>query len=508
MNHTGPITAEELRQIGGGSSTTSQNKTPKATDIQELMEKFGPPGYHNAKGQLCRLNEPFWAALRAKETDTLYEPAEGRFYCYDSRDGVYHVLTEKKLCTELAARIFEASHSWGETWYPLQRFRASAQISGVIAHLKGQVEERGAFKRRSRYIHCANTVLHFRDDSAIEERAFSPDDRSRNASPLKYDPAATCPRFVSMLLGHLHGDDVEVLQKLAGQALLNHNLTQKVAILDGPGRSSKGAFVGVIRKIVGERNCAELRTKMLDQRFEAARVAGRSLLFGADVNDNFLNEVGASRIKAYTGGDLLDLEFKGTNEVDTVEGHFNIFITCNSQLRVRLQGDESAWRRRLIIIRYERPFDGKRIDGVDEMLVREEGSGILNWCIQGAQKLFEDINQTDGNGEFSLSDRQKKLVNDLLSQSDSLRIFLKQEVSQTNNGCDLSSEELFQAYSRFTQGNGWDALPLSVFERRLPDLMGLFFGSLKSTVRRDGRQVRGYKSVKMRDANDEFEAEP
>src|SRR6516164_6751329 len=187
---------------------------------------------------------------------------------------------------------------------------------------------------------------------------------------------------------------------------------------------------------------------MLNKRFEAARLAGRSLLFGADVNDNFLNEVGASRIKAYTGGDLLDLGFKCSNECGTVEGHFNIFITCNSQLHVRLQGDESAWRRRLVVVRYETTFTGRKIVDIEDMLVRQEGPGILNWCIDGAKKLLADIAQ---HGDLFLSPRQEKIVDDLLSQSDSLRRFLKDKVAKTTHGSGLSSDELFQTYSAFSQ---------------------------------------------------------
>jgi phage/plasmid-associated DNA primase len=139
------------------------------------------------------------------------------------------------------------------------------------------------------------------------------------------------------------------------------------------------------------------------------------------------------------------------------------------------------------------------------MLIREEGPGILNWCVQGAQRLFKNIHNSSGNGKIPLSARQQKFVDDLLAQSDSLRIFLKQKVAATTqDGSDLSSEELFQTYLEFTQANGWDALPLSMFNKRLPDQMAVIFGSIHATVRRDGRQVRGYKQVRLRAPDDEI----
>jgi phage/plasmid-associated DNA primase len=76
------------------------------------------------------------------------------------------------------------------------------------------------------------------------------------------------------------------------------------------------------------------------------RFLGRTVLYGADVGSDFLNCGGASVLKSLTGGDPMTLEFKTTNARPEITCAFNAILTTNAHLRVRLQGDAEAWRRR------------------------------------------------------------------------------------------------------------------------------------------------------------------
>ncbi len=70
-------------------------------------------------------------------------------------------------------------------------------------------------------------------------------------------------------------------------------------------------------------------------------------------------ERGASRLKVLVGGDPISGEGKGLNGDFPMFGTFNIVMTCNSRLRLRLEGDAGAWRRRLLVVRYEKPATGQ-----------------------------------------------------------------------------------------------------------------------------------------------------
>src|SRR5262249_33785145 len=146
--------------------------------------------------------------------------------------------------------------------------------------------------------------------------------RSRNRSPIAYDPDAKCPEFLSKVLGHVDEDDRDLLQQYGGQCLLGRNITQKILILDGVGGASKGAFVLICAGIIGQRNCAALRTKYLADRFEIGRFLGKTLLIGADVPSDFMSEEGAQRMKALVGGDIMDAERKSSNKVFPIQGTY------------------------------------------------------------------------------------------------------------------------------------------------------------------------------------------
>ena len=145
---------------------------------------------------------------------------------------------------------------------------------------------------------------------------------------------------------------------------------------------------------VGRENVTQLRTKFLGDRFETFRFLKKTLLVGVDVEPDFLSTKGASVLKGLVGGDWFDAEQKAAAPVvSRFRATFCALVTSNTRLRLRLKGDVGAWRRRLLIVRYEAPAPKKRIPDFGALLVREEGTGILNWCIAGLDMVLRDIDQ-------------------------------------------------------------------------------------------------------------------
>jgi P4 family phage/plasmid primase-like protien len=486
-------TVKELEGQYGGDKTKSA--LASETDGKELVDRYGFPAFKNEKGKLSKLNEPFWAAYyAAHEPEMLFEADEEEFYYYDEGTGLFRLRSVDLIRKKLAEQILERARAW-PALAELERFRNEPALRGVLAHLRGEVEQHDAFCFGGKIIHLANCVLEVQPDGSFTECAFSPKYRSRNRSPIVYDQSATCPQFEKALLEHLEEDHRELLQKYAGQCLLGRNLTQRILVLDGIGSASKSAFVLLARGIVGATNVYELRTKHLAERFEIGRMVGKTLLLGADVKAEFLSEAGAYRLKALVGGDTLEAERKISNKQFWISGNFNVMITSNSRLRVHLEGDQSAWRRRLAIVRYERPYSGKTVPDIHEQLLRAEGSGILNFFLEGVQKLFRDIQET---GSLMLSERQRQLVNALLSESDSLRIFLRENLC-TSHKCDLTVAEIITEYNRYAIDVGWTPIPIAVAQRQLDDLMLELFGVAKvNCVKRDGKAQRGFFNIRFR----------
>lgn len=354
------------------------------------------------------------------------------------------------------------------------------------------VEEPEAFKRQYGLIHTTNCMLVYnKETEKFEQKEFSQDYLSRNASVFKYDPSADCPEFKKRILGHILEEDRDLIQEYAGQCLLGDNVSQTILLLVGVGGSSKGALVRIIKGVVGERNVRELRTKHLEGRFEIAMFVGKSLLIGADVKSDFLTD----KVKCLTGSDTLEAETKGSSVQKTIEGRFNIIATSNEDMTVDLKGDSSAWDRRLRMVCYDTPFDGEKIPDIELALLKSEGSGILNWCIEGARKLLVR------NGSLLKTELQQKRITDLLRSSESLKLFLLDSIVQCY-GAGLTTEAIVQGYADYCMEQGWSMTKDVV--GKLPDLMMELFQSCSTHSVLEGNKItqkRGYSGVKFHNEN-------
>jgi len=152
----------------------------------------------------------------------------------------------------------------------------------------------------------------------------------------------------------------------------------------------KTQFADIMQGLVQMPNVTELKTKYLRERFELYRFLKKTLIVAVDLDGDFLSTKGAAVIKGLVGGDWHDAEQKGGT------GSFNMLATSNARLRVHLQGDLSAWKRGLCIVRFEAEQRALQILNLGALLVKKEGSGILNLGLVGVQKLMKELPNEGG----------------------------------------------------------------------------------------------------------------
>ena len=460
-----------------------------------LAADYGQPFYLNKDGRVTSINERYWAGLYARENRVIYDPEDKTFYRYVDERGLWEIVTPESIRNTLSDRILEVSRETRQ--FTLEPQITQTKLKAVVGALMGLVEKRGAFRVKKRFIHLANGVIRFSDDADVQFGGFKPEDYSRNQSPYGFDPEAECPRFLNELIyPAVSPDDADLIQRWAGLALFGFNLPQRFLILDGTPNGGKGTLVKIIQALVGIENTYQLRTECLTERFETFRYRGKTLLIGPDVPGDFLMRKGASMLKVLVGGDPLSAEGKGLNGDFAMFGTFNIVMTCNSRLRIRLEDDAGAWRRRLLIVRYENPPPTRRVLEFQDTLLREEGTGILRWALAGFVKLQGEFAER---GDFILTDEQRERIDSLLAESDSLRLFVRDGLERDEDG-DITTAEFQQAYGEFCADKGWNALPTTVIERNAADLMLETWQTAKNhCIEREGRKSnRGWKRVRLR----------
>jgi len=457
----------------------------------ELIDAEGEPYHTSTRGGVI-LNEPFFAAKFMVEHQVFHDTKSRTFFRYEPDRGRW-----SEISTDVIKVMFSNDLKTMADRFSCPQIiskRTNALLTGLTEMLRGHAARLNPFQGAQKVIHVANGMLHL-DGECGDLRSFAPDYYSRNQSPIAYEAGAGCPRFLEEFLGPaLPPEDITLLQKVSGQILLGDNTAQVIVVLHGLGGAGKGTFVEVIEGVVGRENVAQLRTKHLEKQFEIAGYVGKSLLCGRDVPGNFLNEPGAQLLKALVGRDLLDAEIKGGNKRPQILGTYNILITSNSRLRVKLDGDVSAWRRRLLIV----PFVGQAavqpIPGLAQTLLREEGSGILNWMIEGARLLAQDLETA---GRIQLTAGQRQRVECLLCESDSVRDFVRSRVVPAP-GHDVTTDQLVNAYEGFCSDRGWSPQPRRLVQEQLVDAMLDIHHAQRATdIQRQGKNRRGYRAVAL-----------
>lgn len=490
------ITADDVNTVKQDKQDDKKQKyanTDLGNKDSELIKKYGNPYYYNKHGKAESINEGYWAGYHCSRHEEFYEPYEKKFFHYDPTAGLYSPVTPDRIKQEISEYILEQSKDVPG----LEKCRSDKNLNAVANQLRGIVEKTNPFdKTNRRYVHLKNTVLVFDGSGNMKREPFSPNFYSRNQSPIPFDENAKCPRFLNELIKPaLKEGDISLMQKYYGQCLLGHNITQRILIQDGTAGGGKTTSSAITQKIVGLENFTQLRTKHLDERFELYRFLGKTLLVGVDVPGNFLSERGAYVLKGLVGGDLLTTEKKGGNDGFLLHGNFNIIITSNSRLQVRFDGDLAAWKRRLLIVRYELPPPKIKIPDFANILIREEGSGILNWALEGLRMLFDDIRQY---GDIYLGDSQNQIIDTLMAESDSLKHFLKDCV-MLDAELDLSNNEVVENYAEYCASHGWNPKPITIIHREVESLMLELFGVSKShSIIRNGKSAKGFRGVNLK----------
>jgi phage/plasmid-associated DNA primase len=463
----------------------------RSFDLAAHIQNYGPPHYPTKTNLVGSLNERFWAALEAAYNEILFENREGEFYKYAPPVGIYEPFTQHLLLEQIANDIWTASQNWGP-YFPLQVLCNARHLNGVLAHIKGFVQKEGAFDQQRNYIHVKNGVIDL-SSGTPKLIPFDPKLISRNSIPVCYDPKAKCPKFQGELLAPLCSDDRLLLQKLFGMYLCGINFLQKIVILQGAPESGKSQLAIVARELIGPHNCAELRVAHLDDRFELGRYLGKILLIGSDVAGDFLSHPNAFRLKGITGGDLLAGERKHSNALFYMSGIFNVLITCNSRLVVKLDCDRGAWGRRILIFLYDQRKHLKSIPNFGHWLAHNEGSGILNLWLEGLLMGNEEVAK---NGTLLLTPTQKGRTDALLNESEGVRHFVKAHI-KADKDKDITTDEIVERYAVYCAAadRGWFINRRQV-ERELPNIMLEFFHTTSNhNIKRNGKSARGYRNV-------------
>jgi putative DNA primase/helicase len=302
-----------------------------------------------------------WRAL--VENDVLYH--------YDVDAGIYRNDGEIRLRETLVQELQE-------------QFRVSEQ-SEIAEQLRGRnmiTQER--MGGPTEMVCTQNCVLDLSGDR-VETQPHDPSHEFLNRVETEYDESADCPRFRAFLEDVVQtGAQRKKLQEYAGYVLHHWGLPHhKTLFLVGPTASGKSTFLDTLRSMIGGDAVASLTPQQMTQeRFGGAELHGAWANIRNDIPSETVKNTG--QFKEIAAGDPMKAEEKYQDPFHFEPTAKHLFSA--NQLPETNTDDEAFYRRILLCAFPNTIPRAERDTALDEKL-EAELPGVLNWAIEGLQRL-------------------------------------------------------------------------------------------------------------------------
>lgn len=213
-------------------------------------------------------------------------------------------------------------------------------------------------------------------------------------SGVKFQKDAKAPRFLSFLDEIFSGDKslISYIARVFGRCLTGDTTEQDFYIFHGNGANGKSTLINVIEYVLSE----YAKNMPAENIMEFAGGSGSNTYFLASLKNAravFLSEsratnrLNASLIKNITGGESISARLPYGLPFE-FRPQFKVFLSTNHRPVIK-DSSIGIWRRlKLIPFQVSIPEDEQEKDLVK--ILKKEGSGILNWMIDGYKDWKEN----------------------------------------------------------------------------------------------------------------------
>jgi phage/plasmid-associated DNA primase len=460
--------------------------------IERLIRLHGHPWKVDDKARIKWINDEWWAALFAELNPILHDFDEG-FYRYDDVRGIYGRTSPDTLSIALSRQLLHAARD--HELPDLVFYRTLAHLDSQLRFLRGITGKYHAFVNNPPLLAMDNGVVEIQGNR-IRFHPFNARFAVRHKANVPYVAGASCPRYQEEILGGMFDkDDASLFIRTMGLCMAGINPCQRLHIIEGDANAGKSTILNIPIALLGPDRCTQLRTLHLDSRFELHSFHGKSLLYGVDVPQNFLNTEAAYLLKALVSDEYFHTEGKSVRAREVLRGPFNVLIVTNCKLSYRAQGDTPAWRRRLTIYHAQTPENRKRIANFGDMILCEEGPGIINLFLIGLIQALAEIKHT---GDLVLTEAQQERVDALVLRSNSVETFVNQCITEDEHG-SITAAEMVEAYAAFCSSLDWPPLSEQIFFTQVANVVLERFNRSRShSLQREGKKSsRGWYGLSL-----------
>ncbi len=279
-------------------------------------------------------------------------------------------------------------------------------------------------------------------------RPHNKDDKLLKISPIKYDERAKCPLFQKMLNIIFNGDVelINYVQNIVGYSMTGLTNEQILFFLFGDGKNGKSTFLSTISHILGDYSMSSSISTFLESNRMAgsasedrARLQNVRMVIASETSEN--QKFDEAFLKDLTGGDTITARFLYGRSFDFCP-KFKLWFFGNH--KPKINGHDYGIRRRIKMI----PFVYTIPESVrDKNILTKlylEGSGILNWMLEGCLRW-----QREG---FTEAKAVQEATSDYFNENDVVGRFLNECTRKTeNNETKIRFSDLYHFFNEWPE---------------------------------------------------------
>lgn len=322
-----------------------------------------------------------------------------------------------------------------------------------------------------------NGILNIKTRELME---FSSDRIIFSKLPLEYNPKAECPnlfKFFNAILPTI--EDIILLQEIFGDFLLQECRYEKANIFIGDGRNGKSKVIDVIKGFLGEENCCNIPIQQLNyESFNICELHGKRANLAGDIGKAELQDT--ATFKGLTGRDLITAKRKFLPGIHFRNSAKMVF-SCNEIPRTN-DNTIAFWERWNLMkfpftflppseyeLKKEQELNGYKIADpkiIDKILTQEELNGLLNWALEG----FDRLEEQNGFSKCHTTEEVRKIWQ---RKSDSFLAFMEDKLEEDEN-LEIIKRDLRSEYQKYCKQHKVSVSNAKQIKKSLEEELGIY----------------------------------
>lgn len=366
--------------------------------------------------------------------------------------------------------------------------------------IHGKEEENNFFEVNERYLCVQNGILDLYEQELIPH---TPRKIFFEKLPVSYRPDEEYQIFRNYLEGVVaEKDDVKTIQEVFGFCLYRDYFLKKAFLFLGEHDTGKSTVLRFLNRLLGKENISAVKLQDLGRRFQKRWIVNKLANVVADLPSNILRQTGD--FKGLTGKDTLQYEVKGggafnfqnyakliysANSIPPVEKYDEAFFTRWTIIKFPYQFlDPREYKQKEVMGELEEHHRKANDEIIEELLEKQSLSGILNFALEGLQRLFKKKS-------FTQTMSSSKIEYEWIAQSDSFRAFAMRMIEKEPLGL-IEKDDLREAYEVFCNLSGYTH---ESDNRKIKTVLRTLYGVGTSRPTINGDRTRCWKGIKFVD---------